>query len=50
MLRRNGHHKPEFAYDIVRIDFLLIYLVLIEYNAVGDTKSFVIRYFPLIKS
>ena len=30
MLRRKGPHKPEFAYDIVRIHSLMIYTDLIE--------------------
>ena len=39
MLRGNGPHKPEFAYDIVRIHSLMIYTDLIEYNIVADTKG-----------
>ena len=39
MLRGKGPHKPEFAYDIVRIHSLMIYTDLIEYNIVGDTKA-----------
>ena len=38
MLRGKRPHKPEFAYDIVRIHSLMIYTDLIEYNSVGDTK------------
>ena len=34
MLRGKGPHKPEFAYDIVRIHSLMIYTDLIEYNIV----------------
>ena len=34
MLRGKGPHKPEFAYDIVRIHSLLIYTDVIEYNNV----------------
>ena len=30
MLRGKGPHKPEFAYDIVRIHSLMIYTDLIE--------------------
>ena len=37
MLRGKGPHKPKFAYDIVRIHSLMIYIELIEYNIVGDT-------------
>ena len=39
MLRRKGPHKPEIAYDIVRIHSLMIYTDLIEYNVDGDTKA-----------
>ena len=46
MLRRKGPHKPEFAYDIVRIRSLMIYTDLIEYNIVGDTKALLLRCFP----
>ena len=39
MLRRKGPHKPELAYDIVRMHSVMIYTDLIEYNIVGDTKA-----------
>ena len=48
MLGGKGPHKPEFAYDIVRIHSLMIYTDLIEYNIVGDTKAPLLRCFPLI--
>ena len=48
MLRVKGPHKPEFAYDIVRIYSLKIYTNLIEYNIVGDTKAPLLRCFPFI--
>ena len=48
MLRAKGPHKPEFAYDIVRIHCLLIYMDMIEYNIVGDTKAPLLRCFPFI--
>ena len=48
MLRGKGHHKPDFAYDIVRIHSLMIYTDLIEYNIVGDTKVPLLRCFPFI--
>ena len=44
-LRGKGPHKPEFAYDIVRIHSLMIYTDLIEYNIVGDTKAPLLRCF-----
>ena len=48
MLRGKGRHKPEFAYDIVRIHSLIIYTDLIEYNIVHDTKVPLLRCFPFI--
>ena len=48
MLRGKGPHKPEFAYDIVRIPSLMIYTDLIEYNISGDTKAPLLRCFPFI--
>ena len=48
MLRGKGPHKPKFAYDIVRIHYLMIYTDLIEYNIVGDTKAPSLRCFPFI--
>ena len=53
MSRRKGSHKPEFAYDIVRIHSLMLYTDLIEYNIVGDTKAPLLRCFsflPKLKS
>ena len=48
MLRGKGPHKPEFAYNIVRILSLMVYTDLIEYNIVGDTKAPLLRCFPFI--
>ena len=48
MLRGKGPHKPEFAYDIVRIHSLMIYTDLVEYNIVGYTKAPLLRCFPFI--
>ena len=48
MLRGKGPHKPEFAYDIVRIHSLMIYTELIEYNIFGDTKAPLLRCFLFI--
>ena len=48
MLRGKGPHKPEIAYDIVRIHSLMIYTDLIEYKIVGDTKAPLLRCFPFI--
>ena len=46
MLRGKGPHKPEFAYDIVRIHSLMTYADLIEYNIVDDTKTPLLPCFP----
>ena len=48
MSRGKGPHKPEFAYDIVRIHSLMIYTDLIEYNIVGDINASLLRCFPFI--
>ena len=48
MLKGKGPHKPKFASGIVRIHFLIIYIDLIEYNIVGDTKAPLLRCFPFI--
>ena len=48
MLRDKGPHKPEFAYDIVRIHSLMIYTDLTEYNIVGETKVPLLCCFPFI--
>ena len=48
LFRGKGPHKPEFAYDIVRIHSLMIYTDQIEYNIVGDTKTPLLRCFPFI--
>ena len=45
MLRGKGPHKPELAYDIVRIHSLMINTDLIEYVIVGNTKVPVLRCF-----
>ena len=47
-LREKGHHKPEFAFDIVRIHFLMIYTDLIEYNINGNTKAPLLPCFSFI--
>ena len=43
-----GPHEPEFAYDIVRIHSLMIYSDRVEYSIVGDTKTPLLRCFPII--
>ena len=44
----NGPHEPEFAYGLVYILSLMLYTNLVEYNIVGDTKTPLLRCFPLI--
>ena len=48
ILRGKGYHKQEFAYNIVRIHYLMIYTDLIEYNIVGNTKAPLLRCFPFL--
>ena len=43
MLRRRGPHKLEVAYDIVRLQSLVIYRDLVEYSIVGDMKASLLR-------
>ena len=43
-----GSHEPTFAYDIVRIQSLMSYTDIVEYNIVGDTKVLLLRCFPFI--
>ena len=48
LMKGEGPHEPQFAYDIVRIHSLMIYSGLLEYSIVGDTKVPSIRCFPFI--
>ena len=48
LLIGKGPHEPEFAYDLVRIQSLMIYSDLVEYNIVGDTKAPLLRCFLFI--
>ena len=48
MLRAKRPHKPEFAYDLVRIHSFMINTDLIKYNIVVDTKVPWLRCFPFI--
>ena len=34
-----GPHEPEFAFDIVRIHWLMIYSDLVEFRIVGDSNT-----------
>ena len=48
LMKTKGPHKPQFAYDIVRIHSRMIYSDLVEYSIVGDLKSPLQRCFPFI--
>ena len=48
LLKRKSPHEHELAYDIVRIDSLIIYRDLVEYNIAGDTKVPLLQCFPFI--
>ena len=50
MLRGKCPHKPEYAYNIIRIHALMIYTDLIEYIIVGDTKTALLRCFSSFQS
>ena len=43
-----GSHEPTSAYDIVRIDLLMIYTDIVGYNIIGDTKAPSLCCFPFI--
>ena len=45
-MRRKCLQKPTFAHDIVRTHSLLIYLDIVEFKTVGDTKASLLRCFP----
>ena len=49
MLRGKGPHKPEIAYEIVRIHPVMMYTDLIEYNIVGETTAPLMRCFFLFR-
>ena len=48
LIKRKGPYEPQFAYDIVGIHSLMIYSDLVGYNIVGNTKTPLLRCFPLI--
>ena len=48
ILRGKRPHKPDFAYDIVRIHSLMVYMDLIEYSIVGGTKAPMLRFFNFL--
>ena len=48
LMKGKGPHEPQFAYDIVRIHSLMIYIDLVEYSIVGEKKAPLLRCFPFI--
>ena len=48
LMRGKEPHEPTFAHDIVRMQSLMIYTDIVEYNIVGDTKAPLLRCFPFI--
>ena len=46
MWRGTGPHEPRFPHDLVPIDLLKMYTVLIEYNSASDTKAPLLRFTP----
>ena len=47
-MKRKDPHYPQCSYDIIRIDSLMIYTDIIEYNLVGDTKTILLCCIPFI--
>ena len=50
LMIRKGPQEPEFSYDIVRIHSLMIYIDLVEYNNIGDTKAPLLRCFSFVSN
>ena len=50
MLREKRSLKQEFADDYVRMHSLMVYIDLIEYILVGNTKAPLLRCFPFVKA
>ena len=48
LMKGKGPHEPQFAYDIVRIQSLMIYSDLVEYSINEDTKLPLFRCFLFI--
>ena len=48
LMKGKGSHKPQFAYDIVRIHSLMFYSDLVECSLVGDTKAPLLWCIPFI--
>ena len=48
IMKRKEPHYPQYSYDIIRINSLMIYIDIIEYNILGDTKTPVLHCIPLI--
>ena len=45
-MKGKGPHYPKYCYEIIRIQSLMIYSYIIEYNIVGDTKTPLLRCIP----
>ena len=48
IMKEKGPHYPQYFYEIIRINSLMIYSDIIEYNIVGDTKTPLLRCIPFI--
>ena len=48
LMRGKGSHETIFAYDIVRIQSILVFTDILENNIIGDTKAPLLRCFPFI--
>ena len=48
IMKGKGPHYPQYSYDIIRLLPLMTFSKIIEYNIVGDTKTRLLRCFPLL--
>ena len=48
IMKGKGLHYPQYFYDIIRINSLMIYSDIIEYKTLGDTKTPLLRCIPFI--
>ena len=48
IMKGKGPHYSQYSCDIIRIDSLMIYIDILEYNVVGDTKTPLLYCIPFI--
>ena len=47
-MKEKGPHYPQCSYDIMKKDSLMIYIDILEYTIVGDTKTPLLYCIPFI--